>query len=154
MCQLAWKRKGIIIDVWGIWEHMGGWFLHVHAKWIKTRDIWPWRILIYTLELELWHFKVCLHREAKHLQYFMHMHCVINGEYPLRSAHITLTTFTQFDRNWSTGCLLALYGHYASSSTTWRCGLLVTHEVEKIFSAEIILHWHAEWGQNNIKTKL
>ena len=32
-----------------------------------------------------------------------------------------LITFTRYDQNWSTGCVLVLYGStYASSSTTWR----------------------------------
>ena len=36
------------------------------------------------------------------------LHDKQNTCYP--RAHIVLTTFTRFDQNWSTGCLLALYG--------------------------------------------
>ena len=49
-------------------------------------EIWPWGILIYTLELKLRHFEVspiCLYREALYLQRFLCACAVINREYPL-----------------------------------------------------------------------
>ena len=50
-------------------------------------EIWPWGILIHTLELKLQPFEVIpwLYREAIHLQCFMRMRYVINGEYPFRT---------------------------------------------------------------------
>ena len=68
-------------------------------------------ILIHTLELKLQPSEVfpCLYREAIRLQCLLPMRYVKNGEY-LLGAHTNVTTFTYFGKNWSIGCLLALYG--------------------------------------------
>ena len=39
-------------------------------------EVWPDRILIHALELKLWHFPICLYREAMHLQWFTPTHYV------------------------------------------------------------------------------
>ena len=33
------EKKAHLNNSWGIWEHLGGQFLHGHAEWIETRDL-------------------------------------------------------------------------------------------------------------------
>ena len=87
---------------------MGRYFLNGMQNGSKL-EIWPWGILIHTLELKLRHFDVspyaCIGKP-----------CICNVFRPHATwgaglrAHINVTTFTNFWQNWSLGCLLALYG--------------------------------------------
>ena len=44
-------------------------YSHEHAEWIASGNLMD-RILIHITELKLWHFPICLRREAMHLQCF------------------------------------------------------------------------------------
>ena len=74
-------------------------------------EVWPWGILIHTLELKLRPFEVapyvCI---GSHAFAMFSAHALREGRGHALRAHINVTTITHFDQNWCIGCLLALYG--------------------------------------------
>ena len=71
-CYTLSRKKIKKYNSWGVWEHLGRYFLHEHAEWVQTRDLTLGNLDSH-LRIKvtaLWSFPICLYREATHLQCF------------------------------------------------------------------------------------